>query len=416
VLAIKGLTEDRFKEIIKENLTPAKAISSPQHLKGRAAALLQIDRAFNSPGKHIFIYGDRGVGKTSLAQTAAIIRQSSDADPILVSCGSDTFLTTIRDAVSQAMSSNPAIQKSVSHKVKAGVAGFGYEWSSSLSRGVVPTVTSVNEAVDLLKFLGECHSREPVIILDEFDQVADDKQRKMCADLLKLVSERAKVRFIICGIGTSIEQLIGAHLSAGRLLSPVEVGRLTHDARWEIVQRAAEALKVVVAQNFITRIGQISDGFPYYVHLTAEQMFWSMFDDPIVCGHCFHGHFAEGVNRAISEAETALKFIYDKATQKYRDDYQEVLWALADQHLLCRQTTDIYEKSYLPIMAERSGRTTISKKTFSGRLNKLKTDRHGEVIIGRGAGWYEFRDNVVRGYVRLRAEREGVKIGAEGFA
>ena len=35
------------------------------------------------PGKHIFIYGDRGVGKTSLAQTAAFLQQSADSSPIL---------------------------------------------------------------------------------------------------------------------------------------------------------------------------------------------------------------------------------------------------------------------------------------------------------------------------------------------
>ncbi len=86
-MAIQRLEEDAFKAILKEHLTPARAINSPQHLRGREKTLTQIDRAFNSPGKHIFIYGDRGVGKTSLAQTAASIHQSADAEPILVACG-----------------------------------------------------------------------------------------------------------------------------------------------------------------------------------------------------------------------------------------------------------------------------------------------------------------------------------------
>lgn len=352
-MAISRLSEDEFRAILKQYLTPARAIVSPQHLKGRAKTLTQIDRAFNSPGKHIFIYGDRGVGKTSLAQTAASLRQSSDAEPILVSCGGAPFLSTVRDAVKQAIPVGDAVfQKKVETKLRAGIGGFGYDMTRSLTSGVVPAPESVNDAVQLLRFVGEFHSREPVIIFDEFDQLADDAQRKICADVIKQASERAPVRFIFCGIGSSLKDLIGVHLSTGRYLSPVELERLTHDARWQ---------------------------------------------------------------QAVQETETTLKIIYDRATQKYSDDYQEVLWAIADDHLLRRQTSDIFEKSYLRIMAERPHRKKLTKQQFSDRLNKLKTARHGEIILGKGAGWYEFRENIVRGYVRLRAESEGVQIGVEGY-
>lgn len=417
-MAIKGLPEDTFKSILKFHLTPSRPISSPQHLKGRARLLTLIDRAFNSPGKHIFIYGDRGVGKTSIARTAAVIQQSSDADPLLVSCGADSFLSTIRDAIKHALPVGDAIfQRKIEQKLRAGIGGFGYDMTRSLTSGVVPPVESVNDAVQILRLVADYHSKEPVIILDEFDQLAGDVQRKECARFLKQVSDTGvNVRLVLCGIGTSLEELIGVHLSSGRYLSPIQVDRLTHDARWEIVQDAASAVGVTIAENYLIRLGQISDGFPYYVHLMGEHLLWSMFDDDRTVGHCFQDHFAEGVKRAVEEAETTLKIIYDKATQKYSDDYQEVLWALADRHTLRRQTTDIYEKSYRRIMEGRPGRRTLSKSQFSDRLNKLKTPRHGEIIIGRGAGWYEFRENIVRGYVRLRAENEGIHLGAEGYA
>src|SRR4051794_10617154 len=72
-VTIKGIHEVEFRDILRTHLTSAKAISDPQYLRGRQAKLTQIDRAFNSPGKHVFIYGDRGVGKTSLALTAAVL-------------------------------------------------------------------------------------------------------------------------------------------------------------------------------------------------------------------------------------------------------------------------------------------------------------------------------------------------------
>lgn len=417
-VAIKGLSIEGFKTVLKENLSPARAISSPQHLKGRAKVLQQIERSFNSPGKHIFIYGDRGVGKTSLAQTAAFLQQSADSPPILVTCGGSSFLATVRDAVRSALPAGDAVfQKNLEHRLRAGIGGFGYDFTRSLTSGVVPPVESINDAIQLLKFVGQCHSREPVIIFDEFDQLADEAEKKACAEVIKQVSDQGlNVRFILCGIGTSLEHLIGVHLSTGRYLSPVHLERLTQDARWEIIQAAATAVGVIVATNFLMRIGQISDGFPSYVHLIGEQLMWSMFDDKETTGHCQQHHFAEGVKMAVAEAETTLKIIYEKATQKYSDTYQEVLWALADRHSLRRQTTEIYTSSYLPIMADRHGHKTLSKKLFSDRLNNLKTARHGEILAPKGAGWYEFKENIVRGYVRLRAENEGVHLGSEGYA
>jgi hypothetical protein len=328
------------------------------------------------------------------------------------------FLDTVRDAVKRALPAGDGLhQKKIEHKLKAGILGFGYDMSRSLSSGTVPPIDSVNDAVQLLRFVGEVHSKEPVIIFDEFDQLTDDTQRKACAEVIKQVSDQGlNVRFILCGIGTSLEDLIGVHLSTGRYLSPVHLERLTHDARWEIIQSAASAVGVTLGQNHLVRIGQISDGFPSYIHLMGEQVLWSMFDDQAMASQCAQRHFAEGVSLAVQEAETTLKIIYDTAVQKYSDDYEEVLWALADHHLLRRQTTEIYEKSYVRIMSERPDRKTLAKTQFSARLNNLKTSRHGEIIVGKGAGWYEFRENIVRGYVRLRAENDGMHLGVEAFA
>lgn len=416
-MTIKDMDEDSFRAILKSNLTPSRAITSPQHLRGRERMLMQISRAFNSPGKHIFIYGDRGVGKTSLAQTAASIHQSSDAEPILVSCSGASFLSTVRDAIKQSLPVGDSIfQKKVEQKLKAGVGGFGYDMSRTITSGVIPPLDSVNDAVQVLRFVTEFQSREPIIIFDEFDQLPSAAERKICADLIKQVSERANIRFIICGIGSSLEKLIGTHLSAERYLSPIPLERLTHDARWEIIQSAAKAVGVEIAYPYQIRIGQISDGFPSYIHLMTEKILWNMFDDPKPVGTCSREHFRAGVHEAVEETVTTSKSIYDKATQKHSDDYQEVLWALADDHVLRRQTTAVYEQSYQRIMSERPGRKKLTKEQFSGRLNNLKTSSHGEIIVGTGAGWYEFRENIVRGYVRLRAENEGVTIGIEAPA
>ena len=53
---------------------------------------------------------------------------------------------------------------------------------------------------------------------------------------------------------------------------------MSHDARWAIINTAAEKLGFMVDREFVIRIGQISDGFPYYVHLIGSVLSWAIFD------------------------------------------------------------------------------------------------------------------------------------------
>jgi uncharacterized protein len=417
-MAVDKLSNEQFKEILKRNLTPAEAISNPQQLRGRQTKLTQIERAFNSTGMHAFIYGDRGVGKTSLAQSAAVLHQSADAHPIIVACDQEvSFFKLVQDIVAKCV---PPIQIIENKKKSEGFSiklpGISYDVGASIENRAVPLPGSINEAVSFLEFVRQFHSKEPVIIIDEFDQLKEDRDKKYFADLVKQISDQhLGIKLIFCGIGTSLEELIGLHLSTDRYITPIELERLTHDARWEIIDTAAKDLNLSVDRELKIRIGQISDGFPYYIHLIAEKMFWQAFDDPHVVHECKSPHFHQGVGDAISSAQTTLRLAYDKATQKYSDDYQEVLWAVADDVMLRRQVTGIYDGSYLRIMKERKGRKVLDKSQFYNRMHSLQSDRHGQILVAKGAGWYEFRENVVRGYVRMRAEQHGITVGRDHF-
>ena len=173
----------------------------------------------------------------------------------------------------------------------------------------------------------------------------------------------------------------------------------------------------MILDRHLMRIAQISGGFPYYVHLIGEQMLWSVMDDPEETKVIGQTHFEEGICNAVSEAQASLRGIYEKATQKYNDPYvyEEILWAVADRHVLTRQITDIYTTSYCRIMSERADRKPLTKGQFYQRMNNLKTDAHGSILRVRHAGWYEFRETIVRGYVRLRAEEQGIVLGKEAF-
>jgi Cdc6-like AAA superfamily ATPase len=97
-MAFERMAEDKFAQIMGRVLSPSRAIESVELLKGRDDHLREIRRAWYQGGRQIFIYGYRGVGKTSLAQTAAHQHQSSDAVPIRVICEQDTtFYRVVHD-------------------------------------------------------------------------------------------------------------------------------------------------------------------------------------------------------------------------------------------------------------------------------------------------------------------------------
>lgn len=152
-MIINQLRKDEFGEQLSKIVFPSHPISSIEYLKGRDVELEIIDRALYQSGRHIFIYGDRGVGKSSLAATAAYQYQSVDAEPIFVS-GSidDTFKTIIANIANQALGKSRIETRKHHEKI-------GFSWRGlSLDAGVeisaidlFSAIQSVGDATELLK-------------------------------------------------------------------------------------------------------------------------------------------------------------------------------------------------------------------------------------------------------------------------
>src|SRR6185312_6350877 len=101
---------------------------SQEHLRGREAQIREIEQALYARGRSIFIHGERGVGKTSLAQTVAHQHQSSDYEPIILACQpQSTFTRIISELISRFELKKG--QSTISGSAKFGVKGFGVELS-----------------------------------------------------------------------------------------------------------------------------------------------------------------------------------------------------------------------------------------------------------------------------------------------
>ena len=406
-----------FASVLHTNVSPTSPIESQEHLYGREKQVRQIEQALYAPGRSIFIYGDRGVGKTSLAQTVAYSHQSASNQPVLLACSpSATFSGLMSDVIAalrgpqQGPRTTTTTLKASIPKVPAGIEVGHTRKEEPIER---TTTLDLNSAVEMLLQIGKLRDSEnTVVVLDEFDRLTNDAERTHFADFIKQIGDKhIPIRFVFCGVAESIQKLLGAHESCFRYLEGVELQRLSWDGRFEIIDTAARALGVTIESRPRTRIAAISDGFPHYIHLICEKLFWQMFNDEAPCTIPNADHYREAIAEAVMGIEQHLRTTYEQAAVlKDTQDYEEVLWAVADHADLFRNTESIYE-SYLKLF----GPDQLDRPTVVSRLNTLKGGSCGRILTNwnEKKGWYEFRESIMRGYVRLRAEEQGVELALD---
>jgi hypothetical protein len=412
-MAIRNLSEAEFVDTLQRYLTPSSPVQRLQALRGRQEQVTQITRAFHSPGRHVFIHGDRGVGKSSLALSVGNYLSAEGQKPIQLACNGETFFSIMRNLASQLLSTSP-IKGGTAPKGSIGFGAYGLSGKveAQLASREVPELKSLNEVVSVIRYAVDQSQEERVVIFDEFDTLPDDADRTHFADFIKQMGDQVvPLKMFFTGIGQSLESLLASHHSCYRYLASVALSPLNWDGRLAIMDAASEALGVELDMTTKYRIGAISDGFPHYIHLICEKLFWVVFDAPEAVEQVSPAHYREAVEGAVQDIEPFLRELYELATKKYNNDYQEILWAVADHHEFSRRSSDIFI-SYVEIMKQRNTRGADRVK-FNTRMNALKRVSHGEILRGTRQGWYELREPILRGYIRLRAEREGVALAQD---
>ena len=218
---------DEKLRILAANLSPERPIRSSEFLRGRISDLDNIERELRFFQGIPFIYGNRGVGKTSLARTAAQLVTKADREHIYVACAPGarmleifreigeellkvTFrigkLETIRKTVEVELSLSPAIRASFDKKT--------------------PVLEQFHDATAAVRILRELDgllpdARSTVIVLDELEELNHDDRTDLAYLIKQLGDQEFKVRFILVGIAENVHELIGAHESVPRYLKEI---------------------------------------------------------------------------------------------------------------------------------------------------------------------------------------------------
>ncbi len=246
---------------IYESFTPTRPIDLPNLLSGRLLLLKRLIRDIMTPSHHVLLYGDRGVGKTSIARVLAIPAQ--DDDPrgrrsIMVSCDSND--------------NYGSIWRKVFQEVLLAERQLGFERcreQTIVGRWDPDDAISVpNDVRLLLRRL----PNPSTIIIDEFDRIqAECGAGRLMTDTIKLFSDyNVPCSIVLVGVGQSIEQLITAHESISRNVDFVPVPPLEPIELAEIIQKGMQNAGMSFEPGLDSKIAQLSQGYPHYTHLLGQ--------------------------------------------------------------------------------------------------------------------------------------------------
>lgn len=227
--------------------TPSAPINRRELFRGRIDQVLEITTAINQPGRHVVLYGERGVGKTSLANLLTDFIGSSvggdEVQPaVRVNCTTQDDFRSMWAKVFRELRMTDAV-----------------EWAGDPLAQPDPD--------DIRWQLAQLPVPR-IIVFDEFDRMEDDEALSLMADTLKSLSDHVTdTKVVLVGVADSIDQLIGEHESVQRAVEEVAMPRMTEAEIVDIIDQGLAAAEMTIDRPARTRIARISEGLPTYAHL-----------------------------------------------------------------------------------------------------------------------------------------------------
>lgn len=369
-------SKQRFARLAQaiEVFTPGSPISSLDLFSGRIEQISDILNAYNTRGQHVALYGERGVGKTSIANILA-----------------------------DALAARPGSTRPTSVRVGCTTGDIYPDlWSSIFKKiGIEHDLEDLVQPEQVRAHLATLDA-PTLIIVDEFDRLKEEQTTALFADTIKLLSdEPTRATMLLVGVADSIDDMVRDHKSVSRALRQVQIPRMTIDELEGIIARGAKAIQLAVSQSQREQIASLSEGLPHYTHalgLYAAQRAIEhdrdeLNDDDIEAAKA----------TSVRKAQRTIITAYNKAT---RSAHQDVLF---DKVLLA---CALAEKDELGMFAARSVTGPLSMimgtsydiPAFARHLKQFSSDERGNILQRHGEErrfFYRFDDPMMQPFVIL---------------
>lgn len=299
--------------------SPSAPIDDRDLFSGRVTQIRAIVDAFGRRGQHVVVYGERGVGKTSLVSVIEFFEGIISDHIYLVSCDQSDDYASIWRKIFNEMTlehERPGLgfnAQSVKEKIPLGEA-LPADISPDMVRRVLANFVQTGNLV---------------LIIDEFDRMPKSKT-KLFADTIKLLSDRSvQATIILVGVADSVDQLISRHKSVERALAQIQMPRMSRDELNEIITNGLGKLKMSIDKTALLRIAHLSRGLPHYTHLVGLHAARTAIERSSL--HVSENDVIIAIRESLQEAQQSIRAMYSRATTSPRKDnlFKEVLLASA---------------------------------------------------------------------------------------
>lgn len=384
---------------------PRTPITTRELFAGRWDELTAVADAANQPGLHVVIYGERGVGKTSLANVVKPTIVALDQYDKPVGTVPERLVvktvTTTGDSFSSIWTK---LFRDLSVEDDRQTIGL-----NPREKGRVPMLEAYGlgdiGVDDVRRVLANIPSS--VFIIDEFDRTSKDVS-KVFTDLIKTLSDfGVDSTVVLVGVSGTIDQLISDHASIVRAIVQVFLRRMTPEELGVILTNAEKKLNIAFSEEAKNLIVHISQGLPHYTHLiglnairfASTKRFSRSVQREDVFG---------ALQEATKQAEQSARERHTKATHSSHKEalYRHVLLACAVAAAQSKDPLGYFNPGSvvdpLAVILERD----VEIANFNSHLSEFCQDKRGPVLERDGqprAYRFRFQDPMVVPFVFMDA-------------
>lgn len=363
---------------VAEVFTPGAPVDRLALFAGRLSQIRDVINAVGQRGQHVILYGERGVGKTSLANILSDFFEEmhlGELRGIKINCNTtDDFRSIWRNVFREL----------------GRLDEYEGQWSER-----PPDPEDV-------RYLLQAEQDTRLIVIDELDRLEDDEAMSLLADTIKTLSDNSvDATLVLVGVADSIDELIGDHQSIERALVQVPVQRMSQKELREIIRKGLEQLNLSIEPAAQSQIAYLSEGLPHYTHLLglhATQKAIMEDREQVTVAD------VEGViGMAVEKAAHSIRSAYQKATRSARPEsqYEQVLLAcaLAEKDELGYFTASAVREPMSQIMGR-----AYEIPAFARHLNQFAEPVRGCVLQKTGESrryFYRFANPLLQPFVIL---------------
>ena len=281
---------------LRNAFTPAQPVTDRRMFAGRLPVLSRLIEVIEDRLSHVVVFGERGIGKTSLLHILADLAGESRYLVVRGTCGAGSrFDEMFRNLLSEIPVLYLRNLSPTDHAVEEGAS-----LASKLPTGPF-------DARELSDLLGQVTGTRILIILDEYDRLENEQFRQYTAELIKNLSDRAApVQLIIAGVSSNLHELIGYIPSIRRNVIGLPVPRLTSDEVQSIIRIGESSAGVSFELMVADLVFALSNGSPYMTRLICHHAAGIALDAKRMT--VTRGDVEAALDRMVEEGEGRLAF------------------------------------------------------------------------------------------------------------